>query len=168
LSGLGGVGKTSIAFTFAERLISQPPSYIDRLVWLGAKEETFSPLGDEFLPTSRFDFDEIDEFLVQLLLQLGCPINQVPDEPSRQQLMYLVQQHLGAFSYFLIVDNADTFSDDDQRMIIGLLTQLCSITKSKAIITARSNISGISPAAIEVEGLDLTTSRSSSQINLQC
>ncbi len=37
ISGLGGVGKTSLAYTFAERLIYQSHAGIDRVIWLGAK-----------------------------------------------------------------------------------------------------------------------------------
>jgi hypothetical protein len=111
LSGLGGVGKISIAYTFAERLIYQAPPYIDRLVWLGAKPETFAALSGRVIPTARVDFDTIDTLLVQLLMETGCPPEQIPEQPSRDQLMGVAQYHLAAFSYLLVVDNVDTLPD---------------------------------------------------------
>jgi hypothetical protein len=63
LSGLGGVGKTSIAYTFSERLIYEAKSNIDRVIWLGAKEESFSAIKAKMMPLQRVDFRTIDNVL---------------------------------------------------------------------------------------------------------
>jgi hypothetical protein len=87
LSGLGGVGKTSIAYTFAERLIYETNSNIDKVIWLGAKEESFSPHKGKMVPTSRVDFRTIDDVLEQLLVESGCPPQMISKDPSRDELM---------------------------------------------------------------------------------
>ena len=152
LSGLGGVGKTSIAYTFAERLLYQAPEYIDKVLWLGAKTETFLGLKGKFSDT-RLDFRTIDELLTNIILETGCPPEQMPEKPSLQELMTLAQHHLGTYSYVLIIDNVDTLVDDDQKKILSLIIQLCSVAEAKAIVTARRNLGASIDMYIDVEGL---------------
>jgi tetratricopeptide (TPR) repeat protein len=152
LSGVGGVGKTSIAYTFAERLIDQAPPYIDKVLWLGAKSETFLPLKAQ-LTATRVDFQNVDELLLVTLWETGCPANQVPEQPSRDQLMNLAQEHLSEHNYLLVIDNVDTLGDDEQQQLLHLLTQLCSVAKAKAILTARRNLGAPQSMVVKIEGL---------------
>jgi hypothetical protein len=41
IAGLGGLGKTSLAYTFAERFVYQCPGEFEKLIWLGAKKNYF-------------------------------------------------------------------------------------------------------------------------------
>jgi hypothetical protein len=152
LSGLGGVGKTSIAYTFAERLLYQSPEYIDKVLWLGAKTETYLGLRGKSVEM-RLDFETIDELLINIILEAGCPPEQVPEKPSRPELLSLAQHHLGFHSYILIIDNVDTLSDNDQKTILSLITQLCSLAKAKAIVTARRNLGAAFDMYIDLKGL---------------
>jgi hypothetical protein len=154
LSGLGGVGKTSIAYTFAERLIYETQSNIDKVIWLGAKEESFSPHRGKMVPAARVDFKTIDDALKQLLLESGCPPQLISEDPSRDELMRLIVEHLSSFAYLVIVDNVDSFSDEDQQQTFHIMTQLCSMSGAKAIITARRNLGAPEPAYVQVDGLD--------------
>jgi tetratricopeptide (TPR) repeat protein len=155
LSGLGGVGKTSIAYTFSERLIYEAKSNIDRVIWLGAKEESFSAIKAKMMPLQRVDFRTIDNVLEELLQESGCPAQQIPENPSRDQLMHLVKEHLSLFSYMLILDNVDSLSDEDQQIIFHMMMQLCSSSGTKAIITARRNLGAPRPVYMQVDGLTI-------------
>jgi hypothetical protein len=84
------------------------------------------------VPTSRVDFKTIDDALKQLLLESGCPTQLISEDPSRDELMRLLVEHLSSFSYLAIVDNVDSFSDEDQQQIFHILTQLCSMSGAKA------------------------------------
>ncbi|MGO7851669.1 RNA-binding domain-containing protein [Rhizobium ruizarguesonis] len=153
LSGLGGLGKTSVAYTFAERVIFNALPALDRVIWLGAKVSTFSgPMG-HFIPLPRVDFNDIDNLFIQILAETGCPPDQIPEEPSRDELLSLVVEHLSAFRYLLVVDNVDTLPDEDQQLIFNLLTQICSRSRSKAIITARRNLGASRAFYTEMSGL---------------
>ncbi|TIQ44609.1 RNA-binding domain-containing protein [Mesorhizobium sp.] len=153
LSGLGGLGKTSIAYTFAERVIFNCLPEFDRVIWLGAKAETYSGLKEKFVPLTRVDFDHIDKMLIELLGEAGCPASQIPDEPSRDQLLALCIQHLSAYRYLLFIDNVDTLPDEEQQLAFHLLTQLCSVSRAKAIVTARRNLGASRSVYTEIEGL---------------
>jgi len=153
LAGLGGVGKTSIAFTFSERLIERPPAGLDRLIWLGAKVETFSGEQGRFVTLVRTDFASPRDLLMQILLETGCPPEQVPDDPAEDELLSLCEVHLRAFGYMLVVDNLDTLADEDQQVVYDHLTQLAVATRTKCLITARRNLGATKAAVIEIGGL---------------
>lgn len=155
LSGLGGVGKTSIAYTFAERLIFRRGVNLDRVVWLGAKSETFSGELDKFVPVSRTDFETTEELLRNILLETGCPEEAIPDGATEGDLLELCNEHLSTHRYLLIVDNVDSMTDEEQQLVFHLLTQLCSSARTKCIITARRNLGAHRAYFIEIEGLDL-------------
>ena len=152
LCGLGGVGKTSIAYTFAERLLYQAPEYIDKIFWLGAKPETYLALTGKLMET-RLDFETIEELLTAIILEAGCPPEQIPESPSREALLTLAQQHMSSHSYVLVIDNVDSLNDDDQKKILSLFVQLCSVAKAKAILTARRNLGAAHDTFVEVKGL---------------
>ena len=155
LSGLGGVGKTSIAYTFTERLIYEAKSDIDRVIWLGAKEETFSPLKGKSVATARVDFRTIDNVLEELLKESGCPEELIPEDPSRDQLMHLAREHLTAYSYLIVLDNVDSLGDDDQQTLFNIMTQLGSSSSAKVIITARRNLGAPRPVFMQIDGLNI-------------
>ncbi|MGO7501504.1 ATP-binding protein [Rhizobium ruizarguesonis] len=153
LCGLGGLGKTSLAYTFAERVTFNVLPAIDRVIWLGAKLSTFSGLKNDFVSLTRVDFSNIELLLLQILSEAGCPPQQIPEQPSRDELLRLVTEHLSAFKYLLIVDNVDTLPDEDQQLIFNLLTQICSMSRSKAVVTARRNLGASRAFYTEMEGL---------------
>ncbi len=155
LSGLGGVGKTSIAFTFAERLIFKRGTLLDRVIWLGAKTETYSGELDRFVAVARTDFNDVDQLLESILLETGCPREQIPDSTSRDDLLELCVEHLASHRYLLIVDNVDSMPDDEQQLVFHLLTQICASSRTKAIITARRNLGAHRSYYIEVNGLEI-------------
>jgi tetratricopeptide (TPR) repeat protein len=154
LCGLGGLGKTSLAYTFAERVVYIAKPEVQRVVWLGAKRSTFSGISDREIALPRVDFSDIDDMLVELLLETGCPPDQLPDQPSRDELLHLAQQHLSEFGYLLFIDNVDTLPDEDQRLVFHLLTQLCSMSRTKAVLTARKNLGASPNVYTQIAGID--------------
>jgi hypothetical protein len=153
VSGLGGVGKTSLVYTFAERLIYYSHAGIDRVIWLGAKPETWSGSKGSFIKSSRVDFSDITEALKQLLMESGCPPEQMPEAPSLDELLMLGVEHLTAFNYLIVLDNLDSLSDADQQLLLHLMVQLCSSSRTKAIITARRNLGATTTIITYLSGL---------------
>lgn len=153
ICGLGGLGKTSLAYTFAERLLTSSATDFDRLIWLSAKEHTFSAERDKEVPTQRLDFSNIEELLNQILLESGCPSEQIPENADRDILLGLCKENLAAFSYLLVIDNVDTLPDDDQQLLFHIFTQLCSAVNARCILTARRNLGAPISAYIELQGL---------------
>ncbi len=141
-------------YTFAERLIYHSHAGIDRVIWLGAKPETWSGSKGTFVKSSRVDFKNISEALVQLLAESGCPPEQVPDSPSLDELLRLGVEHLSAFNYLIVLDNLDSLSDADQQLMLHLMVQLCSSSKTKAILTARRNLGATTTIVTYLSGLN--------------
>jgi hypothetical protein len=153
VSGLGGVGKTSLVYTFAERLIYHSHAGIDRVIWLGAKPETWSGSKGSFIKSSRVYFTDITEALKQILMESGCPSEQMPEEPSLDELLKLGLEHLATFNYLIVLDNLDSLSDADQQLLLHLMVQLCSSSKTKALITARRNLGATTTILTYLSGL---------------
>jgi tetratricopeptide (TPR) repeat protein len=153
ICGLGGLGKTSLVYTFAERLLKSYATDFDRMIWLSAKDRTFSAERNQEVPTQRLDFTNIEELLRQILLESGCPEEQMPEDADRDTLLQMSKDHLSHFSYIIIVDNVDTLSDDDQQLIFHLFTQLCSSATARCILTARRNLGAPVSAYLELQGL---------------
>ena len=153
LAGLGGLGKTSIAHSFAERVIYQRPATFTKVLWLGAKQKTFSAVSGKWVQTTRADFESLDDFFMQLALETGCPPNQIPESPSKEDLLTIATENLRAFRYLLFVDDLDTLNDDDQQEAFHDIFHLCSSTGTKAVVTARRNLGTSSSSIIKVAGL---------------
>jgi hypothetical protein len=140
ISGLGGLGKTSLAYTFAERFVYQAPRPFEKLIWLGAKTHTFRATRNAYIDTARVDFSRIDEFLCGLLSETGCPDSDISRTKGLIELKELTLDHLQTYRYLLVVDDIDTLSDNDQQELYQLIFQLCAKADAKAIITARRNL----------------------------
>lgn len=153
--GLGGVGKTSLVYTFAERLIFGAPGSFEKLIWLSAKQRTFSALKNEFVDTIRSDFLDIETFLMALLLELGFPSQQLDPDWGREELVEQVIHHLEAFSSVVVVDDVDTLKSEEQQEIFHLILQIFARARSKAIMTARLSLGAPATQFIEVRGLPL-------------
>jgi tetratricopeptide (TPR) repeat protein len=138
-------------------LIYNTATSFDRVIWLGAKVATFSGSQNVDVALPRTDFDTVEALLTQILLESGCPPEQLPDNPSQDELSELAVEHLKAYKYLLLIDNADTLPDEVQHHVFHLLTQICSMSRCKAIITARRNLGASRSVYTEIEGLSGAT-----------
>ena len=153
LSGLGGVGKTSIAYSFAEDFVYSLSSHFDKLIWLGAKQQTFAASAGRLIAMSRVDFVDIASFLEELLLETGCPISEIELDRDIPRLRTLVEQHLREFRCLVIIDDVDTLEDENQQEIFHLVTILFARSRSKVLMTARRNLGMPKGQFIEVQGI---------------
>ena len=154
ICGLGGVGKTSLAYQFGELFAYARPSQFDKLVWLGAKRSTWQASRGEYATLQRIDFFDVDGFLRKLALELGCPDNALEEAASRQDLMALTVEHLAEFRFLVIVDDVDTLEDEDQQTLYFVISTMFAQAQSKALMTARRNLGMPRGQYIELGGID--------------
>ena len=86
LSGSGGVGKTSIAWAFCDAVSRNPPSGLEKVVWLTAKKMNAALLG-KYVDIAHTHFSDLTSLLLALLGELGVPGNQMSEDPSREELI---------------------------------------------------------------------------------
>lgn len=154
ICGLGGVGKTSLAYQFAELFAYARPAQFDKLVWLGAKVQTWQASRDQYVASQRVDFFNIDDFLSTLATELGCPQSLLDEANSQQDLMDLTVEHLSEFRFLVVVDDVDTLQDEDQQILYHIVSTIFAQAKSKLLMTARRNLGMPRAHYIELGGIE--------------
>jgi AAA domain len=161
LTGVGGVGKTTIARAFAEQLVEQPPSGLEKVIWLSAKKTFFFvPTLDKTRPTLKVDFVDRRSMLIGLLSELGGLPEHLGDEPDLEELIDETATALNLFPSLIIVDDIDSLIADEQYEIFHLLLTITSRAtagrvSSRALLTSRLDLGAGSSRLIRVSGFSL-------------
>ena len=117
LAGIGGVGKTTLAREFSEGLIRNPPTGLEKLIWLSAKKQLYTAILGKYQPTSRVDFSDIRTLLEAILGELCYPTNKIDPEWSVQELAEECIGALRVFPSLLIIDDVDSLEPMQQQEV---------------------------------------------------
>jgi hypothetical protein len=160
LTGLGGVGKTTIAREFTEEITKNPPAGFEKVVWLSAKQLFFTAIRGTYVKTSRVDFYDTNSLLKTLLAELGTPEDKIDDEWARDELVEQIINSLLHLPSFIVIDDLDTLSSDDQHEVFHTLIQIisqtisASIRSSRCLMTARLDLGASLGQLIRITGLE--------------
>lgn len=155
LTALGGTGKTSIAYEFSRQIISTPPAWMSKLVWLTAKSQTFSAILGEYVRVTRTDFDTPDSFLKALAVELGATDNDLPSDSSRDDILDFLLDALESFPSLIVVDDVDSLSIQEQADLFSTVQVLAGRTFSKGtrfLLTSRLELGAGMDQRITVNG----------------
>jgi tetratricopeptide (TPR) repeat protein len=161
LSGPGGVGKTSIAWTFCDSVTANPPPGLEKIIWLTAKKRTYAALLGKYVDISHTHFSDLTSLLTALLAELGVPDNQIPEEPSREELIEECITVLKEWPCLLVVDDVDSLPAEEQydvfRTISTIFDRVIATggTRARALLTARLNLGAAPGQLVQVTGLPL-------------
>jgi hypothetical protein len=161
VSGLGGVGKTTLAREFCEDVIRSSPMGLERVIWLSAKTQFYVAVRGKQQPTTRVDFIDVDSLLRALLLELAYTEEMVSPEWVHEELVEKVIEALQVIPALVVVDDIDTLAPDQQQevfhtmlKIVGQTTRNCK-APSRALLTARLDLGAPPSQLIRVRGLGL-------------
>jgi hypothetical protein len=161
LTGLGGVGKTTIAREFAEEVTRNSPFGLEAVIWLSAKRQFFAAGIDKFMPATRVDFEDVDTMLRKFILSLGSPDKAVDSEWTRDELMEEVVRALRIIPSLVVIDDVDTLEVNDQQDMFHTMLNIVSRTMgtgqvpSRSLLTSRLDLGAAEGQKIHVEGLSL-------------
>ena len=111
---LGGTGKTAVVFEFCLRLISDPPAWLSKVVWLTAKKQAFSAIQGQYVSVTRTDFESPDGFLATLAQELGAMDEEIKEADDREGLLDLVLKGLRMFPSLVVLDDIDSLVLEEQ------------------------------------------------------
>ena len=160
LTGIGGLGKTSIAYRFAEEVIGTGAADLEWVIWLTAKERTYSAVRGEMVLANRVDFWDATSLFRTLLQRLGAePLIDDEEDSSHHELIEQVVEALTIYSCLVVVDDIDSLEPEVQKEVVFALNSIAqrtvslSETPSRILITSRID-EGVAPSAvIPVTGL---------------
>ncbi|WP_322866555.1 RNA-binding domain-containing protein [Aquicoccus sp. G2-2] len=159
ISGIGGLGKTSVAYHFCEELASAGAGDFEYIAWVSAKKTTYAALRGNMVKTTRHDFSTVKE-LLQALIVLLAGQSSIEEETDEDEYADILVDALTYQPSFVVVDDLDSLSPEEQRECatvmqeIGFRTVDREHAGSKFLLTSRLD-QGLSPTSVvKITGLD--------------
>lgn len=145
--GAGGLGKSALAYAFAEEIRHSAPQPFQLVMWMSAKARRFED-GHE-VPIAEPDFSDLDTALSRLLILFGWQEEAgLPLETKRNLALRLLNE----FPALVVVDDIDSLEGSGEDAI-EFFTIAVPQTRSKVLLTSRRTILGLGHTVTQVAGL---------------
>ncbi|WP_129791533.1 RNA-binding domain-containing protein [Sphingosinicella sp. CPCC 101087] len=162
ITGIGGLGKTTLAYRFAEEVIETGAGEVETVIWLTAKQQTYSALRGKMVPISRVDFNDLSSLFNAILKALSHEMPLSEEEPSFTEVGDRLVEALSTIPSLVVVDDLDTLSPDEQKETVAALNSVAlrtvgrELPPSRMLMTSRID-QGLPPTAIvKILGLKRT------------
>jgi hypothetical protein len=153
LAGEGGLGKSSIAFEFAERVSEARDAEFEQIIWLTAKEKQFNALEDKYVSVAERHFSSYQELLSAICDRVGFIANEL-DGASNLELKRKLKSGLAQIPSLIIIDDVDSLDIEEQRQVLEL-AMVIGGSQSRLLLTTRFNQSYSQDVVIKVSGFEL-------------
>jgi hypothetical protein len=153
LAGEGGLGKSSIAFEFAELVSETRNAPFEQIIWLTAKEKQFNAMEDRYNVVAERHYDSYEGLLRALCERLPFTADEL-EEASQNDLKRMLKRGLSQISSLIIIDDIDSLPTEEQRQVLELGMFIGS-ANSRLLLTTRFNQSFSLDNVIKVSGLKL-------------
>lgn len=151
LAADGGKGKTSIAYEFCQLLITAKVEGIEQIIWLTAKSKQFKAIFNEYINTPETHFSDIETLLKEICYRTGSLSSELVDL-SITQLTKLAKDNLKKYPSFIVIDDVDSNSPEEQKRILEVARTISS-DRSKILLTTRVNSIYSMDSSILVPGI---------------
>lgn len=156
IAGEGGLGKTTLAYRFAEGVATRRVKPYEQVVWLTAKKRQFIPAEDSYRENARRDYEDANSLFKAIASAHGCLPSDFEGQ-STQELMRIALESCATTPSFIVIDDVDSLSPEDQQrsLEIGMRTP----AKTKILLTTRINFSYAPENVLKLDGLEETEYR---------
>ena len=152
IAGEGGLGKTSVAYEFAEQLLRYPEQPFDQVLWLSAKQQQFDGMRNAYRRMPETHYHSFDELLTILCLSLGYKEDEVSNR-SQNDRRRMLRDGLILIPSFIVVDDVDSLDKDEQKKV-GELVAWLSGNGSRFLLTTRHNYTFSSASSEHLAGFE--------------
>lgn len=150
IAGEGGLGKTSLAYRFAEEVASRAVKPFEKVVWLTAKERQFIAADDAHRETGHTDFHDAESLFAAIASEHGA-IDTDFEGLDARELMELALQNCATMPTFVVVDDVDTLTPPDQQRALEF--GMRAPRSTKMLLTTRINFSYSPDNVLKLDGL---------------
>ena len=154
LAGEGGIGKSSIAYEFADQASLLSRQVFQQVIWLSAKKRQFRPLTNSYDEMAETHFGTYDELLDRICDFLAITDSERADS-SRTKKLRLIKHGFEIVPSLVVVDDIDSLEEVEQRQALEL-GFILSGTKTKLLLTTRNNIIYSGDVCYTVRGIEKT------------
>jgi hypothetical protein len=141
VDGIGGVGKTSLAYNYCKNLIDNDLEHeFDFLVWMSSKRTVFTPDGEQLIKNYIASYHDV-------ISEICAFVSENTDVLDFSDAVEKVSQFLNQHKVLLVIDNMETLLEDD---LINFLFNLPRT--AKAILTTRESISNFQMSRMTLQG----------------
>jgi len=151
LAADGGKGKTSIAYEFSQLIIKSGTELFEQVIWLTAKKKQFKASYNEYVGMPETHYKDLESLLKEVCLRIGFLPEEI-EEFTLQQLQRSARDGLNLISSFIVIDDIDSNSPEEQKRIMEIARSI-SNTSSRVLMTTRANNIYSSDSSILVPGL---------------
>lgn len=152
IAGEGGLGKTSVAYKFSEEVARRRIKPFEKVVWLTAKKKQFIASRDDYRVANHVDYSDASSLFRAIGVAHGCIDSDFGDSSSDvRQLMQVALQSCAVTSSFVVVDDVDSLSPEDQLRALEFGMRLPPGTKM--LLTTRVNFSYSPDNVLKLDGL---------------
>ena len=132
VEGIGGIGKTAIAYQLARRLVVEKAAF-SGFAWVSAQQQAFHPGG--FIQSMDGPALTVADLVELLVLQL-LPAGVLPVSFSTEQASNILAARLAQTACLVVLDNLETLAD--VAALLPTLRRLASPTKF--LLTSRQSL----------------------------
>lgn len=154
LTALGGTGKTSIAYEFCSQIVQNKPSWLEKVIWLSAKKQTYSAIQGVEYAATRVDFFDIGSFWEALSREVGIPEEVIDQADDSAELVNEILGIISELPCLVVIDDIDTLSLEQQNELfsqVQVLSGRAFASGSRFLITSRLEFGGLDQK-VKVEG----------------
>lgn len=154
LTALGGTGKTSIAYEFCGQIVQNKPAWLEKVIWLSAKKQTYSAIQGVEYAATRVDFFDIESFWQALAREVGVAEFDIEQADNSAELVNEILDIILELPCLIVIDDIDTLKLEEQNELfsqIQVLSGRAFSSGSRFLITSRLEFGGLDQK-IKVEG----------------
>lgn len=160
ITGIGGLGKTTLAYRFAEEVADLGAGALEQVIWLAAKVRTYSALKGEMVAVGRVDFDDLSSLHKAILRALSYDFETDEEEYGDQDYEDRIIEALSIVPALIVVDDIDSLDPEEQRRVVGSMNTIAlrtvgrELPSSKVLMTSRIDQGLSQTSVLKLAGLE--------------